>query len=309
MADIVIVEDRSEFPDSLQVNGQALVTELFHAKNLIMLKQCAQCTVFAQLIYFNKFYICNTFIVAEAGNLTAAEELVPVVDEECRKIRRELLIGRSLHADIHSKEHYFMTLHKDYTQRAYEYEGKPIGFHLRPVIFIEGSEQWDYFMGPTMRIDSIPLDAHALKIYLQRQVELVIDQKSRLLNMKKYYFWKSTSYFLKYGHYPIIGLWVAKLLTEIVQYPLRLRLPGLIALTTLFYGAIIGLAWIAHLYFKQSRFRELTSTKEGSLRPHPQLQPTQQEVRLVQQEMCNRRFHPSNRKKSTSRRNERQKHC
>jgi hypothetical protein len=288
LADIAIIEDHSILPAPAQENTQALVRRFFQGLKYNLLLRHPPFLVFARQVTFERFFICNTLVVAIAEDSTAVEELLPRLENECRNLRRLLLLGRPLHVDFLSKEYYFMTLRKDYTQRGYTYQGKPLGFHLRPLILIEGSEQWDYFMGPTMRIDSLPLDAQALAVYVDRQVEAISANQSRLLNRKKYYLWKSSSLLLKYGHYPLLGLWVAKLLTEIVQHPFPLKLPGLIALTALLYGTFIGFVWLSHTYFKRSRIRELTaSTKSESSTPQYQTrtQPIQQERHPLSREV------------------------
>ncbi len=205
--------------------------------------------------------ICDLLILAEIPTLQEAEQLIPKLEQTHRYLQKVLLRGIPFGRGLEPQEHHFLTLRRPYKCHSYQYHQKPVGFFLHPLIILTQEDStFEYLAGKSIRINVLSQEEATLQFYLQHHRTYLDSHQPSLLKRRKNYYWKVANYMLDYGHYPLIGCWVADLLCAIFQVPFPLSMGGMLFLTAFIYSSFIGLAYMLFRLFKYAQITEFQSS-------------------------------------------------
>jgi hypothetical protein len=260
MADLTVAEDRAAcLPSEAQVNLWALTQRYFEERKYTLLKQEEEYALYACLHGDASagYYICDIFIVSPLATLVEAEAATARLDGMAEKVRRALFRGKPIHTELRVQEHGFLKLHRPYVCFSYTYREKPVGFQIRPLILIsEGTNIWEYFPGPTTRVDAISFPT-ALNGYLKAHWDTLKTSHQHLLNLQKFRYPKLARWLIGYGPIPIIAFLFFNLFWAIAQQTLPISLVGVVGLSIALYGGCIGAAYLLHGLFERAQLAEL----------------------------------------------------
>ena len=257
MANASVAENQVVLPLGTQVNEGGLVQSFMGTHQYEIFRKGAEHIQYGRLRESadKTYFVCDLIIVSHV-NSSKMEDAVPKMDAIAEQIRRDLLRGKFTYKDLVLQTHPFMRLHRPLIQHSYLHHEKAVGFSIRPLLIVRDKENlWDYYMGATTRVDAVSLQGGALDYYLKEHVDTL--KNIHFLDFKKFHYAKIAPKLIKYGHYPIILLWVALLASTIFQIPFPLDLTGMILLTILPYIGLIGAVYGLHQLFAYTCKTEL----------------------------------------------------
>jgi len=264
MANMTVAEDRTAcLPAGTEVHLWALAQKYFEDRKYTLIKQEEEYALYACLhgdasVASVPYYICDLLIVSQLATLTEAEAAVPRLDGMTEQIRHALLQGKPIHKELRVQKHGFLKLRRPYICYSYTYREKPVGFQIRPLILLsEGTSVWEYFMGPTTRVDAVFFPGATLNGYLKDHRDTLKASREHLVNLHKFRYPKMAQRLIGYGPLPIIAFWVVSLFWAIAKHSLPLSLEGLVGLSIVLYGACIGASYLLHGLFVRAQRAEL----------------------------------------------------
>jgi len=123
-----------------QVNVDGLVQSIFQTHGYSALKNEADYILYGRFHELGdaKNAVCDLLLVAQSDS-DGVEDAVLRLGAAVTQLRMALVSGKPLHRDLLIQRQPFMRLHRALIQYSYEYHGKPVGFHLRPLIMVTDS--------------------------------------------------------------------------------------------------------------------------------------------------------------------------
>ncbi|MHA1266177.1 MAG: hypothetical protein ACTSRS_13170 [Candidatus Helarchaeota archaeon] len=260
MADLTVTSNSLlALEQSSVIPQNAFIKQLFDQYGYHQILQHAGFIYFGQIRHLFNSIIFDLIVIRSVEDLQEAEDALPLLERECRHIQQEIIRGTfTLPNPIIKKTHHFLTLKKSYQTHSYLIDGQPIGFSIRPLIFLTEQDLWEYFISPKgFRIDVITLSNETLSLYLNQHEQDLAKVHSKLVQPTKTRAWYSSQILLDYGYIPLLLLWIINLFLLIFQLPPLLSIDSMIALTALGYGSFIGFAFLSYHYFQRVQRHEL----------------------------------------------------
>lgn len=211
----------------------------------------------SKILKYDKYAICDIILIAVGETIQGVDELIARLDLEYQHFHRAILAGSHIKEALNIRRLPFIRLQKTYSCNTYEYQGAPVAFRITPLILIGEENIWEHRMGKWARIDLLSMDSSSLQFFMQQHEEELRTRSIHNLNFNKFFHWKIANYSLNYGHYPLILLWLVKLITAILQVPFALDFGGMISITALIYGGIIIGNVIMYHIFRRCQLKEL----------------------------------------------------